>query len=598
VTFDALLARLEMVRRLSPTEAYARCPSHHDNDPSLHVTATADELLLHDFGGCQTREVLAELGLGFPDLRLNGSTTNAHGKTEPRIVARYAYQDEGNTLLFEVVRYAPKAFRQRRPDGQGGWIWKLGDTRRVLYRLPHLSMSTTLFHAEGEQDADGLAARGWNATTSAGGANAWRDELADQATAAGVEDVVVFPDSDTPGAAYAEAVAASYSRRGLRVKVVALPAKDVSNYLAVHSLADLAVLVEQTPWRRDASPSRGNILRGREITSTTVAEPDWVVHRLFSAAHQHMIVAASQGGKTWTLFDLGVAIASPEVAVFLGQPVRHHGRVVVESWEQGQQEDLRKIQKVIAGHGLPFASNDLILISDATDSLNSNEYFSRRVQDLKDCGAIAYLMDSLSEGAGIELNDNTMYSEWWRSRIKPILDLGCMVVFTHLRGHRKAGVAADRDSASRGATQIRALSTAVLEMRQLTDTTFQVRHNKHRNGTALPFGVLELEGKPEDRFVRLALRADTTLAAEGKALLARRLLADLGRSHPGVWLTRAAIEDGVNGKSKPTSARVSRRMFEPVLAEMTSEAMFEKTKQGRADAWRWIGVGCPDEDEE
>jgi hypothetical protein len=38
-------------------------------------------------------------------------------------------------LLYQVVRFAPKDFRQRRPDGPGGWTWNLKGVRRVLYRL-------------------------------------------------------------------------------------------------------------------------------------------------------------------------------------------------------------------------------------------------------------------------------------------------------------------------------------------------------------------------------------------------------------------------------------------------------------------------------
>ena len=51
-----------------------------------------------------------------------------------RIVATYDYTDGDGKLLYQVLRYDPKDFRQRRPDGNGGWIWKL-EERRVLYRL-------------------------------------------------------------------------------------------------------------------------------------------------------------------------------------------------------------------------------------------------------------------------------------------------------------------------------------------------------------------------------------------------------------------------------------------------------------------------------
>ena len=44
-------------------------------------------------------------------------------KTGPgKIVATYDYTDLDGTVLYQGVRYEPKDFRQRRPDGNGGWI--------------------------------------------------------------------------------------------------------------------------------------------------------------------------------------------------------------------------------------------------------------------------------------------------------------------------------------------------------------------------------------------------------------------------------------------------------------------------------------------
>ena len=67
-----------------------------------------------------------------------------------RVVATYDYTDPNGVLLYQVVRLEPKEFRQRRPDGKGGWIWKL-DERRVLYRWPDLLKfpDATIFVTEG-----------------------------------------------------------------------------------------------------------------------------------------------------------------------------------------------------------------------------------------------------------------------------------------------------------------------------------------------------------------------------------------------------------------------------------------------------------------
>jgi hypothetical protein len=59
----------------------------------------------------------------------------APGSEPPRVVATYSYVDADGTLLYEVLRYEPKNFRQRRPlGGGGGYTWSLGDVKPVLYR--------------------------------------------------------------------------------------------------------------------------------------------------------------------------------------------------------------------------------------------------------------------------------------------------------------------------------------------------------------------------------------------------------------------------------------------------------------------------------
>ena len=63
---------------------------------------------------------------------------NGKARSSDRIVVTYNYVNESRKNLFEVVRYEPKHFSQRRPDGGGGHIWNLDGVRLVLYRLPEL----------------------------------------------------------------------------------------------------------------------------------------------------------------------------------------------------------------------------------------------------------------------------------------------------------------------------------------------------------------------------------------------------------------------------------------------------------------------------
>lgn len=121
-----------------------------------------------------------------------------------RIVATYDYRDASGTLLYQVVRKDPKAFLQRRPDGQGGWLWGLGDVTPTLYRLPELvaavAAEDTVWIAEGEKDCDALHRAGAVATCNSGGAGKFRAEFARYFADA---DVVIVADKDEPGKKHA-----------------------------------------------------------------------------------------------------------------------------------------------------------------------------------------------------------------------------------------------------------------------------------------------------------------------------------------------------------------------------------------------------------
>jgi hypothetical protein len=167
-----------------------------------------------------------------------------------RIVAVYPYHDEGGLLLYEVVRFEPKGFAQRRPDRNGGHTWGLNGVRRVPYRLPELITSlpdTTIYITEGEKDCDRLAQCGLISTTS-GPAGSWRPEFAEYFRG---REVVVLSDNDGPGLAHADHVARSLHRVARRVRLVWLPGpekSDVSDWLdAGHSVQELIDTVSQTP---------------------------------------------------------------------------------------------------------------------------------------------------------------------------------------------------------------------------------------------------------------------------------------------------------------------------------------------------------------
>jgi hypothetical protein len=64
-----LLDRLARAKQTAPGRWLACCPAHEDRSPSLSIRELDDgRVLLHDFGGCETGDVLAALGLTLADL--------------------------------------------------------------------------------------------------------------------------------------------------------------------------------------------------------------------------------------------------------------------------------------------------------------------------------------------------------------------------------------------------------------------------------------------------------------------------------------------------------------------------------------------------
>src|SRR5579859_6993864 len=150
---DHVLEHLTGVRK-SGKGWVARCPAHEDRHPSLSITEGDDgRVLLHCQSGCHTADVVAKLGLTMAELFPPRESRNGNGRhkangTARKIATTYDYLNADGEMVYQAVRYQPKGFTQRRPDGRGGWIWNVEGVERVLYHLPALLNSA-------EDDPDG-----------------------------------------------------------------------------------------------------------------------------------------------------------------------------------------------------------------------------------------------------------------------------------------------------------------------------------------------------------------------------------------------------------------------------------------------------------
>jgi len=146
------------------------------------------------------------------------------GASKRRQIAAYDYTTVDGCLVFQVVRFEPKDFRQRQPNGNGGWLWKMAGAQRLIYRLPKvvegIQAGATIYVVEGEKAADRLAELDLIATCSPAGANKWK---ADHSAFLVGADVVILPDNDEPGRSHAAMVAASLQGKAASIRVLTLP---------------------------------------------------------------------------------------------------------------------------------------------------------------------------------------------------------------------------------------------------------------------------------------------------------------------------------------------------------------------------------------
>jgi len=192
-------------------EHFAICPWHKDSKPSLAINLNKGVFYCH---GC----------------RVSGIVVNE--PTEDGIEDIYEYKDINGDLLYQVVRLKGKDFRARKTDNKGGWVWKLENTKKVLYNLPEVvkNENRRVFIVEGEKDANTLNKLGYTATCNPFGAGKWLDEYDGYLIG---KDVIVIADNDKEGLKHAEDICNRLLHKANTVKlIIKMPfGKDVTEYL-------------------------------------------------------------------------------------------------------------------------------------------------------------------------------------------------------------------------------------------------------------------------------------------------------------------------------------------------------------------------------
>lgn len=239
-------------------ELYAPCPFHSDGKrPNFRVNPAKNSWFCDvcGEGGGVVEFIAKKTGRDKKEVFKEFAGKQKEPDITPmgEIVCTYDYTDASGNLLYQVCRMKPKSFRQRRPDGKGGWIWNMEGIERVLYRLPDIlnPKCIAVCLVEGEKDADTLRGIRLPATTNVGGAGKWCDAYSE--TLAG-KDVIICGDNDTAGQKHMQKVMEALDGHAKSIRVVQLPKqfKDVSDFAASFSSKEkfseaLQPLVDNAP---------------------------------------------------------------------------------------------------------------------------------------------------------------------------------------------------------------------------------------------------------------------------------------------------------------------------------------------------------------
>ncbi|MBA7489790.1 DNA primase [subsurface metagenome] len=234
--------KVEVEAKKAGLEWVAFCPFHSDQKtPNLNIN---DIKRVYYCFACGAKGHLFEPGF--------------ENKKRP-IEEIYDYEDKEGKLLYQVVRFKVSGsektlkFKQRRPNGKGGWIWNLKGVKRVIYNLPEVLKrpGKMLFIPEGEKCCNNLTKIGVLATTNSGGAGKWRAEY-NRYLKGRKAPVVLLPDNDEIGFKHDQEIGKSVKGIIKSIKWLILPGlkkgEDVSDWLERGGdLEKLSELVKTCP---------------------------------------------------------------------------------------------------------------------------------------------------------------------------------------------------------------------------------------------------------------------------------------------------------------------------------------------------------------
>ncbi|MBU3188340.1 hypothetical protein K9O30_03040 [Clostridium bowmanii] len=147
--------------------------------------------------------------------------------------ASYYYEDELGAILYKISRREWLDNGKRKKDfmaytkDNNNWNFGIKGTRHIIYKLPKvldgIKNDKTIFFVEGEKCADEIFKLGQVATTTAFGARGFSSYSKDYVASLRGANIVILPDNDESGKAYANDVLNAIKNEAKSIKIIELP---------------------------------------------------------------------------------------------------------------------------------------------------------------------------------------------------------------------------------------------------------------------------------------------------------------------------------------------------------------------------------------
>jgi hypothetical protein len=409
---------------------------------------------------------------------------NGHGR---RIAKVYSYRSGENEVVHETIRYEPKGFSQRRPDGRGGHVWNLEGISTVLYRLPELLNSAEddpdgwVFVCEGEKDAENVAALGFIATTNVGGAGKWKPSYSDNLTR---RRLVFLPHNDDAGRIHHRRAAESCNGKAHEIRILNVPGVgpkgDVSDWIAAGGTAEqLLALVEQTPaWDLSHKCDEGmaadpvqNSAQGSEppiiapisagaFVDLHPEQPAYVIVGMLRLREVMNLVASPKARKSFLALMIGLCVCAGRMLLALFQTQK--GRVLLIDNELFPGTITHRLKAVADALGIMSNEwRDAFDILSLRGNLHDVYQLDRIIRNLEAGKYSLIIVDALYKlyPKGFEENSNAdltwLYNQFdtWGAAT------GAAIIVVH---HTSKGIQAEKsitDTGAGGSAQARSADT-------------------------------------------------------------------------------------------------------------------------------------------